>query len=156
MTTSNSPILTSESTSSGRAPLRLRMAEVPGKGHVDGAWWPHSRDLVVELADLVDHFPSSSGRIVRAVVSPPDWDSTPHLVPVSGRKVKVGAFPRDDTHAILLRTGDRRLLHVVVVPPGFTPEQGSEALKASAEAGNPHTAAEVLDAATQPSSRTEG
>jgi hypothetical protein len=120
------------------------MAEHPGTGHLDGGWWPQTRDLAVELADLVDHFPAQSGRVVRALVSPPDWDTAPRIVPVSGRYVKVGAFPRDDTHLVLLKTSDRRTLHVVVVPPGFTPAQGDEALRASAEAGNGQTATDVL------------
>lgn len=145
MSTSNGPVLVFQPTSPGRAPLRLRMAAHPGKHHLDGGWWPQSRDLAVELADLVDHFPAQSGRIVRALVSPPDWDSTPRIVPVAGRYVKVGAFPRDDSHLVHLKTSDRTMLYVLVVPPGFTPDQGDEALRAAAETGNPHTAAEVLD-----------
>lgn len=120
------------------------MAEHPGKGHLDGGWWPQTRELAVELADLVDHFPAQSGRVVRALVSPPDWDSTPRMVPVAGRYVKIGAFPRDDTHLVLLKTSDRRTLHVLVVPPRFTPAQGDEALRHSSAAGNDHTATEIL------------
>src|SRR3954451_23081118 len=148
MSTSKGPILASESTSPSRQPLRLRMAEHPGKHRLDGGWWPQSRDLAAELADLVDHFPAQAGRIVRALVSPPDWDSTPRIVPVIGRNVKVGAFPRDDTHLVHLKTANRTMLYVLVVPPGFTPDQGDEALSASARSGNAHTATEVLDEAT--------
>jgi hypothetical protein len=144
MSTSNDPILVSWVPTPSRLPLRLRMADHPGKDHLDGGWWPQTRELAVELADLVDHFPAQSGRVVRALVSPPDWDSTPRIVPVTGRYVKVGTFPRDDTHLILLKTSDRRTLYVLVVPPGFSPDQGDEALRASAETGNDHTATEVL------------
>ena len=144
MSTSNGQILVSESASPSRGQLRLRMAEQPSKHHLDGGWWPQTRDLAVELADLVDHFPERSGRIVRALVSPPDWDSTPRIVPVNGRYVKVGAFPRDDAHLILLKTSDRRTLYVLVVPPAYTADDGDEALRASAETGNARTAIEVL------------
>lgn len=147
MSASNDPILVSRVPTPSRLPLRLRMAEHPGKDHLDGGWWPQTRELAVDLADLVDHFPAQYGRVVRALVSPPDWDSTPRIVPVTGRYVKVGAFPRDDTHLILLKTSDRRTLYVLVVPPGFTSDQGDEALRAAAETGNAHTATEVLDAA---------
>ncbi|WP_439939133.1 DUF5994 family protein [Nocardia sp. N13] len=123
------------------------MAEHPGKQILDGGWWPRTGDLAVELADLVDHFPAQSGRIARALVSPPDWDSTPRIVRVAGRYVKVGAFPGDDTHLILLTTSDRRTLHVLVVPPTFTPDQGDGALQASVKTGNGHTATEVLQKA---------
>lgn len=144
MSTSNGPILVSEPASPSRVPLRLRMAEHPGKHVLDGGWWPQTGDLAVELADLVDHFPARSGRIVRALVSPPDWNSTPRIVPVAGRYVKVGAFPRDDTHLVLLTTSDRLTLHVLVVPPAFTPEQGDQALRASTETRHGSTAIHVL------------
>ena len=94
-----------------RVPLRLRMAKHEGRrGPLDGGWWPQSRNLEVELADLVDHFPSTSGRIVRATSSPPDWDDAPKRVPVRTGYIQVGFAAGDDTHVMLLRTSDRREL----------------------------------------------
>lgn len=148
MSTSNSPIIVPEVAVPGRAPLRLRMAEHPGSGHLDGGWWPHSRDLAVELADLADHFPPRSGRIVRALISPPDWDPAPRRIAVARGYVTVGSFPRDDTHVILLTTSDRTVLCMLVVPPGFTRDQGDEALLASATAGNAHSATDLLEEVT--------
>jgi hypothetical protein len=145
MSTSNGPIIVPPIAARGSAPLRLRMAEHPGSGTLDGGWWPHSRDLAVELAALVDDFPPRSGRIVRALISPPDWDSAPRRIPVAGGYVKIGSFPRDDTHLIVLTTSDRTLLRVLVAPPGFTREQADEALLASATGGNAHSATDVLE-----------
>ncbi len=68
---------------SRRQPLRLRMGEKPGSHPLDGGWWPQSRDLTVELGDLVDNFPEAQGRIVRVLFSPPDWDDSPKRVPTS-------------------------------------------------------------------------
>ena len=73
MTTSTDPIPAAEDRSA-RVPLRLRMVEHVGRDQLDGGWWPQSRDLAVELADLVEHLPPQYGRVVRAVYSPPDWD----------------------------------------------------------------------------------
>ena len=112
------------------------MAEHPGRDRLDGGWWPQSRDLAVELADLVDHFPARFGRIGRALFSPPDWDPAPRRVQVAGGYVKVGSFPRDDSHLIQLKTSDRTVLHVLVVPPGFTESQGAEALLAATTRGS--------------------
>lgn len=145
MATSNGPDVPPATT--GRVPLRLRMSEHPGAHRLDGAWWPQGRDLAVELADLVDHFPPTSGRVSRALVSPPDWDRPPRLVPVAGRSLKVGSFPRDDTHLVILTTADRSLLHVVVVPPGLTAERAEEVMSA-AVAGGSVTASELLERAT--------
>lgn len=127
-----------------RRPLRLRMGRTSGVDRLDGAWWPQSRDLAVELADLVDHFPAESGRVVRALFSPPDWDPAPRRVPVATGYVKVGSFPRDDTHVIDLRTSDHQLLHVLVVPPDFSAGQGAEALLAGGTPGNSQAATDLL------------
>ena len=147
MSTSNGPILLSAAVPR-REPLRLRMAEHPGRDHLDGGWWPQSRSLAVELADLVDHFPADLGRIVRARCSPPDWDAAPRRVPVARGYVKVGCFPRNDTHVIHLTTSDHNILRVLVVPPRFSEDQGTEALLASATSGNAHTATDLLDTVT--------
>lgn len=149
MSTPNGPAVTAEVPTPGRGALRLRMADQPGSNRLDGGWWPRSRDLPVEMADLVEHFPSEFGRIVRALVSPPDWEPAPRRIPVAGGYVKVGAFPRDDTHLIHLRTSDRTVLHILVVPPGFTRDQGEEALLAAATSGNAHSAGDLLAEVTE-------
>ena len=126
-------------------PLRLRMADTAGSSRLDGVWWPRSRELAGELSDLVDHFPVQRlGRIVRTLVSGPDWDTQPRHVLVRGGYVKVGTLPTDDTHAIHLTTSDRTLLHVLVVPPSFTREQGHAALQAALSPGSTCTAGELL------------
>ena len=147
MSTSNGPIHPSE-IPPRRRPLRLKLAEKPGANRLDGAWWPRTRDLAVELADLVDRFPSQSGRIVRALFSPSDWDAAPGRLPVAGGSVKVGSSPHDDPHLIHLTMSDRTVLHVLVVPPGFTADQGDEALLAAATSGNAHSAADLLEEVT--------
>jgi hypothetical protein len=148
MSTSNGDIHSSEISPLRRGPLRLSLAEDPGRYRLDGAWWPQTRDLEVELADLVDNFPESAGRIVRARFSPPDWDPAPHQVAVGGGYVKVGSFPRDDSHMIHLMMSDLTVVSVLVVPPGFTDDQGAEALMAAAAAGNAHSAADLLEEVT--------
>lgn len=146
MTTSISPI-----DADSRGAVRLRLAEHPGRDVLDGGWWPRTRDLAVELADLVDHFPTDRPRIVRALVSPPDWSSTPRRIRVAGGWLKVGAFPRDDTHVVVLTTAGagRPVLRLLVVPPELTPDQGDEALLAAASRGNAHSAADLLRTVTE-------
>ena len=132
-----------------RPALRLRLAEHPGEGPLDGGWWPRSRDLAVELADLVDHFPIAQGRIMRALVSPPDWDPAPRRIPVARGYLKVGSFPQDDTHVIELSMDDHTVLRVLVVPPGLTPDQGDEALLAAATADSQQSASSILETVSE-------
>lgn len=148
MSTPSTTISTAEAAAPCRTPLRLRMADHPGRNQLDGGWWPQSRDLTVELADLVDHFPTELGHIARVVYSPPDWESAPRRIPVRRGYIKAGSFPRDDTHLILLSMSDRSILHVLVVPPSYSDAQGDEALLAAATRGNLHTAPALLDAVT--------
>lgn len=131
MSTSNDPNAAPVPPTPDHGPLRLRLAEHPERDQEDGAWWPYSRDLAVEVADLVDHFPAESGRISRVLFSPPDWDPAPRRIPVARGYVKVGSFPRDDTHLVLLSMADRTVLRLRVVPPGLTPGEGEDALAAT-------------------------
>jgi hypothetical protein len=57
-------------------------------------------------------------------------------------------FPRDDTHVIFLTTSNRGLYCLLVIPSGFTPAQGSEALLAAATHGNRHSAGDLLERVT--------
>lgn len=125
-------------------PLRLRMAKDAGRNALDGGWWPYSRDLAAELGDLVEWMPPEHGRIVGALYSPPDWDPSPRQIPLRNGIIRVGSLPRDDTHVILLTLRDRRVLTIAVVPPGFSPDQGEEALLAAATARNAHSATELF------------
>lgn len=130
-----------------RQPLRLSISARPGRDTLDGGWWPQSRDLAVELPDLIANFPDGHGRVVRAVYSPPDWDGREHRVPQPLPRgcVKVGSFPQDDTHVIdLLMTGSKRL-RLLVVPAGAA--DGDAAITAASTVGNSRSAADLLGVA---------
>ena len=128
-----------------REPLRLRMSARPGLDTLDGGWWPQSRDLAVELADLAEHFPPSLGRVRHATYSPPDWDSAPGRVRVGDGYVELDAVPQDDTHLVVLRTSQRSTLRVLVIPSEFSADQGAEAMLAATTTGNEHSAGCLLD-----------
>ena len=95
-------------------PVRRRDRRASDAG-LDGAWWPQSRDLQVEVANLLDHFPAEVGHVRRLLYSRPDWGWTPPALTGRGRSgprrgvVKVGSFPDDTTHlmVLLMATGAR-------------------------------------------------
>lgn len=130
MTTSDSP--SPSSPTAAREALRLNLAEDPTPGNLGGAWWPQSRDLPTELAELIDEFPEARGRVMRGLFSPPDWDKPPRKIPTRRGFVKVGSFPHDDTHVVTLTVSasPRRLL-LLVVPPD-TPADTAATLMAGA------------------------
>ncbi len=120
-----------------REPLRLRLRNPTGAEHVDGAWWPQSRDLQAEAADLVDNFPSEAGQVDRLLFSRPDWDSPT----VGGRGVsrirarrgwvQAGSFASDDTHLMVLSVASGRRLRLVVVPSDTDPVEAARRVHAA-------------------------
>jgi hypothetical protein len=114
MTTSPAP---------ARVPLRISLRESPPPGEVVGAWWPQSRDLQVEAADLIDHLPASVGYVNRLLFSRPDWDDCvergrgTRRVHAARGPVKVGSFPGDDTGEMVLALASGKRVRLLVVPP---------------------------------------
>lgn len=129
--------------------LRLELSPVRGRGPLDGAWWPRSRDLDVELADLVDHFPEEVGRVSRAIFSPPDWLTSPRRVRVARGEMKTGSFPRDDTHVVLLKLASGAELKVLVVPPDTSADTARSLMATAATPGNVRPATELLAATSE-------
>jgi hypothetical protein len=143
MMTSNVPTLPP------RIPLRLRIADPPGRSSLAGGWWPQSRDLAVELPDLVDNFPSERGQVLRVAFSSPDWDTAPLLVPVASGHVEVASFPSDDKHVVELTMADLSLVRLMVVPPRMSAYRGEEAMLAAATPHGTHSAASILATVTE-------
>lgn len=123
---------------------RLRLAGSFDRSVLDGAWWPRSRDLAGELSTLLDHLPERVGRVVHAVVSPPDWDTVPRRVSRHGGQTKVGSYPRDDTHLLMLSTSTR-VLRLMVVPPDTDDDHARTLMVVASHAGNSHSAGELLE-----------
>jgi hypothetical protein len=147
MTTSNTPtslatpIATPLATVTD-APLRLELAEEFGHGPLDGAWWPRSDDLQQEVADLVDHFPR--GRIDHLVYSRPDWTHGAARVRTTRGSIKLGSFPRDDTHVVLLSLASHRIVRLLVVPAATDTASAHLMMDRAAEPANRADAAELL------------
>ncbi|GAB2636350.1 hypothetical protein GCM10027270_26480 [Nocardioides ginkgobilobae] len=147
MTTS--PAGSSPSTQDGAAALRLRLDHDVARGGLDGAWWPHSRDLASESAHLVDTFPVQVGRIARLLYSGPDWPRADDQAQVRRIRtehgsVKLGSFPSDDTHTMVVTLASRERLHLLVVPPETDPSAAEQMMSAAADADDHRTAAQLL------------
>jgi hypothetical protein len=133
----SSKIITS--TPTGTEGLRLRLFDGAGPDRVDGMWWPRSRDLQREAADLVDHFPIVSGRISRMLFSRPDWDNSStngrgvRAIRAARGPVKVGSFPSDDTHLMILTMGSGQRLKLLVIPSDTPEDEAKEKLSAAAQ-----------------------
>ena len=125
-----------------RGPLRIRLSDIlPSTGPLDGAWWPRSRDLQSEAADLVDHFPSLAGRVERLLFSRPDWEAVEgapsrHSIRAARGPVKTGSFPRDDTHVMMVKTSAGEHLRLLVVPSDTEPGRAARLMEQAADPQN--------------------
>jgi hypothetical protein len=107
--------------SNGRRPLRLQLNGTMGDGTQDGTWWPQTRDLRVELPDLVDNFPEHYGSVDRIVFARPDWETAPRQVRVHRGLLEVAPCLRDTAQQVLLSMSTRREIALVVTPPEQPP-----------------------------------
>ncbi|WP_042365303.1 DUF5994 family protein [Streptacidiphilus neutrinimicus] len=132
--------------------LRLALRPAAGGGGLpvgalDGAWWPHSDDLLRELPSLIPTLDRVWGRITRVNVNPRHWESLPREVPVRGHVVKVGWFTTEqDPHKLLLlsyRTGRWDLL---VIPPQTSQAAAARLMAAAGDPAGSSAASALLAA----------
>jgi hypothetical protein len=133
-----------------RVPLRLVLSSSLDAGRLDGAWWPQSRDLRVEFADLADNLPDRLGRAVNIAYSKSCWDPSPTWLPVGrSRLVRSRAFlGTADPHRVLLRLDSHRSIDLMVVPPDFDADSAADVMRAAASPANELPARTLLNDAS--------
>ncbi|GGO58428.1 hypothetical protein GCM10012287_56570 [Streptomyces daqingensis] len=125
--------------------LALKPEGVP-VGLLDGAWWPHSRNLLRELPALTDVLDLLWGSITHITVNPAHWPVIPRKVPVSGHVVKAGRFePEQDRHLLLLHSHHGGNWTLLVIPPRATANAAARLMAAAS--GTPVHTARPLTAA---------
>jgi Family of unknown function (DUF5994) len=137
--------------SSGRAlqrshPLaRLKLKpKAPVCGYVDGAWWPRSRNLSVELPALLRVLAVRLGPVERGRYHLSDWDSpTPRRINLDGTVVRLAGYraPPRNTIDVLTRA---QTLTLLVVAPQASVQDANRAMTAAGQRANTATADELL------------
>ncbi len=105
----------------GRPGLRLSLATTsPHQVPLDGVWWPRSRDLETETADLIDNFPATHGRIRHVEYSAPHWEAPDREIRTARGNVKAAVSHRDDAHVVVLTTSTGHTVRLLVLPATMT------------------------------------
>jgi hypothetical protein len=130
---------------------RLRLKpEAPATGWVDGAWWPHSRDLTAELPSLLPALTDRLGRIERVTHHLAAWAPAPRRLRSGDEHddVRLEGFRSQHT-ATLTVIGDRHRLTLLVIPPDTDPGLAQRALLTAAHRGNDDTVDTLLSGLTE-------
>lgn len=137
-----------------RASLRLRLKpKAPATGYVDGAWWPRSRDLTVELPALGEVLAIRLGELQRVAYALSAWDPAPRRFGQAGHQVRLEGFTYQDRNIVHVTGTSRGRISLLVVPPGTADAAGHDALMTAGRRGNADRPEEILAAASLPAPR---
>ncbi|WP_210590362.1 DUF5994 family protein [Streptomyces sp. GESEQ-35] len=139
---------TSTRTATPPSAARVALKSPTGRGLLDGAWWPRSRDLATELPALADVLDPLWGRITRVAVNPMLWPVVPRKVTVRDRVLKVGWFtPELDPHKLLLLSYGTGRWDLLVIPPETDAATAARFMTAACDPDGPPLTATGLVAA---------
>lgn len=128
--------------------VSLRADAGAGTSPFDGGWFPRSRDLTVELPELIAELERRGVRVERFTYPLEAWQPLPRKVVVSGRVIRTGGFRSMDPQVVCLTwdEGTRRA-DLLVVPPETDVLTGARALRLCTRRGLPRSPQMVLAAA---------
>ncbi|MDJ0380432.1 DUF5994 family protein [Streptomyces sp. G-G2] len=113
-------------------------------GQLDGALWPYSRDLTVELPLLVAGLDAAWGRITRVTVNPTRWPVIPDTVTVDGHTLHVGWFTEQHPDKLILLSFTVGRWDLLVIPPETEPAAAARLMAAAAIPGSILTAGVLM------------
>jgi hypothetical protein len=115
----------------------------------DGAWWPRSRDLAVEVPELIAELERRGVRVERFTFALDAWQRpAPRKFVVNGRVVRTGGFRSMDPQVVCLTwRGGQRRADLLVVPPETDVLTGARALRIGTRRGLPRSPQMVMAAA---------
>ncbi|WP_334028344.1 DUF5994 family protein [Nocardia terpenica] len=113
-------------------------------GPVDGAWWPHSHDLVTELPDLFPALTPRLGPIHRVIYHLDTWTPAPRKTRIGDQQIRLDGYRHRPTATIDVHALDGTALTLLIIPPNTTSDTAGAALTAAADPANTSTVASLL------------
>jgi Family of unknown function (DUF5994) len=112
---------------------RLRLKpKAPTSGYVDGAWWPHSDDLPIELPDLLAVLSVRLGPIDRVIYNLREWAKAPAKLATGGRVVRLDGYHRQPVNTLEVIGVNRNKVVLLVVPARTAPDHAHDIMMAAA------------------------
>ena len=134
----------------GGIDVRVSLRDNAGDGAsaFDGGWFPRTRDLAVELPELIAELDRRGIRVERFTYALDAWAPVARKIVVLGRVVRTGGFRSMDGGVVCLTWGGgTRRADLLVVPPETDVLTGARALRLCMRRGLPRSPQMVLAAA---------
>jgi hypothetical protein len=126
----------------GTAVVRLETTH-DRQGVLDGAWWPRSRDIAVELPTLITALTEHLGPITPVGLDTAAREELPTRLTIDDRVVRIDSFPvGDDT--VLVTRGDQHHFSLLVIPPHATTDAARAAMAEAVRADNAMPGGQIL------------
>jgi hypothetical protein len=115
-----------------------------GSGHVDGAWWPHSDDLMTELPALIAVLSTRSGAISCVVYNNTEWRIMPAELVSGGCVVQLDGYCGQPPNTVDVLDSKGNKIVLLVVPFHIDPDQAHGIVTAAAAPGDGSTVDTLL------------
>ena len=120
----------------GEPRLQLKPSR-PESTFLDGAWWPRSTQLAIELPVLVEALSDRLGKVAVVGYHRNAWTQTPPQMQVAGATVQLQGFTSDEPASVILIGRDARRVTLLVISPGASAAVAREEFDAaSADVGD--------------------
>lgn len=134
--------------------LRLK-AKAPQSGYVDGAWWPHTDDLLTELPDLLAVLSVRLGTIDRVLYNSGEWTISSGKLAIGDRAIRLDGYRNQPPNSIEVLGLNGSRITLLVVPPGTDPLDAHTTMMAAASVQNAATVDDLLKVNQPPWAGTE-
>jgi len=124
---------------------RLRLKpKAPVTGRVDGAWWPHSDVLAIEVPDLLAVLSVRLGPVSDVLYKLTEWVKPPSKMEVGDRFVRLAGYQHQPDHTIeVVGLGGKRVV-LLMVPADTPADQAHEILMTAASPDDASAVADLL------------
>src|SRR3954449_8360763 len=128
--------------------VSLRAGAGDGNSAFDGAWFPRTRDLAIEVPELIAELDRRGVRVERFTYALDAWWPGDRKIVVADRTVRTGGFRSMDPGVVCLTwDGGTRRADLLVVPPETDVLTGARTLRLCTRRGLPRSPQMVLAAA---------
>jgi hypothetical protein len=132
------------------APVDSRLAlrsDISVRTVLDGAWWPRSRDPLVEVSNLARALDARYGPLSAVLLNAGGWDTHPSHIQVGGRRIRLGWFGSLEASLLIVDTAAGRRVDLMVVTPTRRPARPARAMDMPSHGAHTLRAADIATAA---------